>query len=181
MDNFKQGLSTLAGHFWALYAAKLLSKDNSDECGWFIIQFLVDTILAIILSFILSKISIKLLALVSINFTNKWLLIGNYETITNCKYKIWAFQTIHWLICSLLARIICTYIILGLYYHFTIVNNWFSNLWIDERNNELIVVTIVIPITMNTMQLLIQNWFLRWNKPDNEKMRENVQRLINVI
>ena len=182
MDNFKQGLSTLSGHFWALYAAKLLSKDNSDECGWFIIQFLVDTLLAIILSFILSKLSIKLISFISINFANKWLSIGNYDTTYhNYKYKIWLFQTVHWLICSLLARIACTYLILSIYGYFVIINNWFSNRWTDKRNDELIIVTLVIPVIMNIMQLLIQNWFLRWNKQNNEKIQGNTQRLISVI
>ena len=181
MDNLKQGISTLAGHFWALYAAKLLSKDNSDECGWFMIQFLVDTFIATILGFILSNISIKLCSFVSNVFAKKWLLIGNYETKPNCKYRIWAFQTLHWLVCSLFAKVACTFLISGMCYYFTIVNHWFSNMWVAERNNELIVVTIIVPTTMNSTQLLIQNWFLRWNKPDNEIVRENVQRLIDVI
>jgi hypothetical protein len=182
MDNIKQGLSTLAGHFWAIYAAKLLSKDNSDECGWFIIQFLVDTLIAIILSFILCKISIKLISIVSINFTNKWLLIGNYGSVySKTEYKIWAIQTLHWLICNLIARIVCTYLILALYNDFTIVNIWFSNIWVNNRNDELILVTLVIPIIMNTLQLLIQNWFLRWKNKTNQKMRESVQRLINIV
>ena len=182
MDNIKQGLSTLAGHFWAIYAAKLLSYNNSDECGWFIIQFLVDTLIAIILSFILCKLSIKLMSLISKSFVVKWLSIGNYDTIyVNYKYKIWIFQTIHWLICSLIARIACTYSILGAYDDFIIINNWFTNLWINKRDDELILVILVIPIIMNTIQLLIQNWFLRWKNMHNEKMHENIQRLINIV
>jgi hypothetical protein len=179
MDNIKQGLSTLAGHFWAIYAAKLLSKDNSDECAWFIIQFLVDTLIAIILSFFLCKISIKLISTISVNFTNKWLLIGNYGSIYSInEYKIWAIQSLHWLTCNIIARIACTYIIIALYCNFTIINIWFSNIWLNNRNNELILVTLVIPFIMNTLQLLIQNWFLRWK---NQKMRENEQRLISDV
>lgn len=182
MDNIKQGLSILYGHFWAIYAAKLLSKDNSDECGWFIIQFLVDTILAIFLTFMLSKLSIKLISLLSKSFADIWLSIGNYDTkYYNYKYKIWIFQTFQWLLCSLLARIICTYLILGNYNYFIIINNWFSNFWTDNRNDELIVVILVIPIIMNIIQLLIQNWFLRWKKETNSDVPENTKRLINVV
>jgi hypothetical protein len=182
MDNIKQGLSTLAGHFWAIYAAKLLSNNNSDECAWFIIQFLVDTLIAIILSFILCKLSIKLISLISKPFAVQWLTIGNYDTTYfNNKYKIWIFQTIHWLLCSIIARIVCTYIILGGYEYFIIINNWFTNFWIHKRDDELILVTLVIPIIMNTIQLLIQNWFLRWKNMRNEKMHENRQRLIHIV
>ena len=182
MDNIKQGLSILCGHFWAIYAAKLLSKDNSDECAWFIIQFVVDTLLAIFLSFVLSKLSIKLISLLSKSFTDMWLSIGNYETTYyNYQYKIWIFQTFQWLLCSLLARIICTYLILGNYNYFVIINNWFSNLWTDNRNDELIVVILVIPIIMNILQLLIQNWFLRWKTVYNEEIQENRKRLINIV
>ena len=182
MDNIKQGLSILCGHFWAIYAAKLLSNDNSDECAWFIIQFLVDTLLAIFLSFLLSKLSITFIALFSQPFVETWLSIGNYDTTYyNYKYKIWIGQTLHWLLCSLLARIICTYLILGTYQYFIIINNWFSKLWNNNRNDELIVVFLVIPIIMNTVQLLIQNWFLRWKTEYNNETQENTKRLINVV
>jgi len=139
MDNIKQGLSTLAGHFWAIYAAKLLTSDNNDECGWFIIQFLVDTLFAIVISFLLSKLSIKLIHTISSSFVDKWLTIGNYNSAyynsvyynsaySNYKYQIWVFQTFHWLICSLSARVICTYFIISIYNYslLKILNHIFS-------------------------------------------------------
>jgi len=182
MDNIKQGFSTLAGHFWAIYAAKLLTSNNNDECGWFLIQFLVDTLFAIVLSFLLSKLSIKIISLISKSFADKWLTIGNYyTTYYNYKYQIWLFQTVHWLVCNLLARIACTYFILGCYHYFENINVWFSNMWINNRDNELIVVSLIIPLIMNTIQLLIQNWFLRWKKTYSSQRLQNSKLLLSDI
>lgn len=185
MDNIKQGLSTLAGHFWAIYASKLLSNDASDECGWFLIQFLVDTIIAILLSFIFSKLLIMVISLISKTFADKWLSIGNYNEYSDfnnkTKYYIWSVQTFHWLVCNLSARILITYFIISIYTYFLKINIWFSNLWIDNRNDELILVTLVIPLIMNSFQLLIQNWFLRWKKTKSEKMRDNTQKFLSDI
>jgi hypothetical protein len=42
--------------------------------------------------------------------------------------------------------------------------NWFSDLW-NNKNDELIVVILVIPLLFNTLQFIVQNIFLRWNRP----------------
>ena len=185
MDNIKQGLSTLAGHFWAIYASKLLSTDISDECAWFLIQFLVDTIIAICLSFLFSKLLIMLITLISKSFVDKWLTIGNYNKNSMYSnkmiYCIWFFQTVHWLVCNVSARILVTYFIISIYSYFLKINIWFSNMWINNRNDELILVTLIIPLIMNTFQLLIQNWFLRWKIKKSSKMENNTQKFLSDI
>jgi len=189
MDNIKQGLSTLAGHFWAIYASKLLSNDISDdisdECGWYLIQFLVDTLIAILLSFLFSKLLIILIGLISKSFVDKWLSIGNYNENSGynnkMKYYIWIFQTFHWLVCNISARILVTYFIISIYPYFLKINIWFSNFWINNRKDELIVVTLIVPLIMNSFQLLIQNWFLRWKVKKSTKMKDYTQKFLSDI
>ena len=167
LDNLKQGASTSMSHIWGTYAAiKLSGKLSGDECGWFFLQFTIDTILGVLLAIIFSKLSVLVIKKINFLFSLRWLSIGNYDNVEKkYKYYVWLFQLFHWLICSLIARIICTLILVSLKnpgVHFV---NIFSNGWENNRHNELIFVILLIPLTLNTFQFIIQNIFLRWKKP----------------
>jgi len=168
MDNSKQGVSSAVAHIYATYIARFLTLGNEkdDECGWFLIQFIVDTILGVLFSFAISKFSIYLLSLIMPKFTRNWMTIGNYNTngIKN-KYYVWILQIFHWLFCSMVARVLCTFIILISISYWNEINKSFSNLWLNNRYNELVFVILGMPILLNSIQFLIINWYLRWHRP----------------
>lgn len=166
LDNLKQGASTSMSHIWGTYAAiKLSGKLSGDECGWFFLQFTIDTILGVLFAISFSKISIFLVRKYNYVFAFKWLSIGNYNNVPiNKKYHVWFFQLLHWLLCSLIARILCTLILLALKTPNIKFVNIFSNSWNNNRINELIFVILIIPLILNTFQFIIQNIFLRWKR-----------------
>jgi len=166
-DNIKQGLSTTGGHVWGTAAAIILSKysEETDECAWFFLQFIVDTTIGVGLSILLSKYSIQLVECYSVQFSKKWLSIGNYETYYGAdKTKIWTVQTIHWFICSIIARMLCTILLIFGHSSGITFSTWFSNEW-SNRHAELIFAILIIPMILDTVQLLIQNWYLHWVTP----------------
>jgi hypothetical protein len=168
MDNFKQGVSSTIAHIYATYIARLftLGNENDDECGWFLIQFLVDTILGVLFSFGISKFSIYILNSIYPKFSRNWLIIGNYNSngIKN-RYWVWILQVFHWIFCSMLARVLCTFIIFISIFYWKDFNILFSKLWINNRYNELVFVILVMPIMLNSLQFLLTNWFLHWERP----------------
>jgi hypothetical protein len=159
MDNTKQGLSSLLGHVWATYISIFISNDTSFECNWFLIQFVIDTLFAMYLSFILSKITIYFVGSCNKKIEQRYLTIGYYD---DHDYKIWIIQTIHWIFISMLSRIICSLLIISTKNIWTQPNIWFNNIWIEKRHEQLIFTILIMPIILNSIQYLTQNWFLRW-------------------
>jgi hypothetical protein len=168
LDNLKQGFSTGMSHIWGTYAAiKISGKFDNDECGWFLLQYLIDTIIGVILSIFLSKISVFTIKKISYKIGTKWFNIGNYGDFGRNRklfYTIWIVQLLHWSVCSLFARISCTLILLGFSKKNNVFVEWFSNLW-NNSNNELLFVVLFVPMFFNSMQFIVQNLFLRWKKP----------------
>jgi hypothetical protein len=165
MDNIKQGLSSLIGHFWAIFFAMSLSNSGNTQyqCGWFLIQFLVDTIIGVGLSILFSILTIKLLKICLPNFTNKYLTIGYYEFVPD-RYTVWKIQTFHWLFVSITARMISSLIIYFSHNYWISSLEWFDNIW-NNKKEELLFVVLIIPIKLNCIQYLLQNSFLRWTSP----------------
>jgi len=168
MDNSKQGISSAIAHIYATYIARVFSigNDKDDECGWFLIQFIIDTIIGILFSFIISKVTLYFCKSIFPKFYNNYLIIGNYNTNgQKNKYYVWLLQVFHWICCSMIARIFCTFIILISLSFWTKVNSQFSNQWTNNRHNELVFVILGMPVLLNSIQYLITNWFLHWKRP----------------
>lgn len=164
MDNIKQGLSSLCGHFWTIFIAIMLSNNENtqNQCAWYLIQFLIYTIIGVGLSFLFSILTIKLLKMCFPNFTNEYLTIGYYDLGPN-SYSVWKIQTLHWLFVSLTAIMLCSLLI---YYSRDIWLSslvWFDNIW-NNKKEELLFVVFILPIKLNSTQYLMQNRFLRWTK-----------------
>lgn len=171
MDNAKQGVSSALAHIYATYIAVILSIDTTDnyshdECGWFFVQFLIDTVIGVILSFGISKMTIMLFEFFAPIFTKHWLVIGNYNTMGDRrKYYVWLFQVFHWIICSMVARIMCSLLIVITLSEWKKINREFSSMWDGHRYRELVFVVIGMPIIMNSIQFLLTNWYLHWQRP----------------
>jgi hypothetical protein len=159
MDNTKQGLSSMLGHIWATYISIYISDNNEFECNWFLVQFLIDTLFAMYLSFTFSKISIYLIGICNKDIQNKYMTIGYYE---DNNYKIWIIQTIHWILVSMLSRIICSLLIILTKNIWIEPNIWMNNMWNNKRQEQLFFTILIMPIILNSIQYLTQNWFLRW-------------------
>jgi len=168
LDNTKQGLSTFMSHIWGTYAAVKISGNNdNDQCGWFLLQYMIDTCVGVFLAIMFSKLTVVIVSHINFQFRITWMTIGKYGSNSNSReifYKVWFFQMIHWLMCSLLARIFCSVILLIFQNQNDIFVNWFSSWW-NNKHDELIFVILAIPMIFNTMQFIIQNLFLKWNKP----------------
>jgi len=179
LDNTKQGLSSSLAHIYATYVAVLFShgSDAGDPCAWFLIQFLIDTALGVFISFGLSKLSIFVIGEINQPFKMRWLTIGNYNTLdAKYKYKIWLLQLLHWVICSLLARVFCSVFLLISLPLWQSFAYQFSMPWEHHRNAELVFVVLGMPIIMNSVQFLLTNWYLRWNRPiiNNTHLLESI-------
>ena len=182
MDNTKQGLSSSLAHIYATYIAVLFSQgtegtNDGDPCAWFLIQFLIDTAIGVFLSFGLSKFSIFLIGECNQPLAKRWLTIGNYNTLTpKHRYFIWGVQVFHWLVCSLLARLICSLILLATLPLWNSFAYAFSQPWQHHRHAELVFVVLGMPIIMNSVQFLLTNWYLRWKRPtiNNENLQEHL-------
>lgn len=168
MDNFKQGSSSAAAHIYATYIAHEFTKYSvgTDSCIWFLIQFLIDTIFGVAFTLIISKGTIWIVEISNAPFAKRWLTIGNYSTITpKHYYRIWAAQVGHWIVCSLIARLLCSVIIIVGINGWSELNRFFSRKWEGHRHAELFFVVLAMPIIMNSIQFLVQNWYLRWKRP----------------
>ena len=169
MDNTKQGVSSALAHIYATYLAVVYSNGEEqidDECAWFLAQFLVDTVIGVLLSFGISRFTVFIINRCLPKFGRNWLIIGNYNTLgVKRRYSVWLFQVFHWILCSMIARVVCSILILITLSVWKRFNIAFSNIWIDHRYRELVFVVIGMPILLNSIQFLLTNWYLHWRRP----------------
>jgi hypothetical protein len=162
MDNVKQGISSMTAHFWGTFAAIEFAKNfqGTDQCAWFFLQYLTDTVIGLALTCLLSWGTIKLIGNINRGWSITWMTVGIYDH-PRYKYAIWVLQILHWLSCTIIARMFCTFLLFESNLGTRNFLQWYSDIWGDEhRLRELSFTIIGVPFMMNTFQLLIQNAFL---------------------
>lgn len=187
MDNTKQVLSSSLAHIYATYIAILFSNNDNanasnggDPCAWFLIQFLIDTAIGVFLSFGLSKATIFFIGWRDERLVNRWFLVGNYQTQGPKRvYTVWVVQVVHWVFCSLVARMCCSLFMYATLPLWVLFADSFSQTWEHHRHAELIFVVLGMPILMNSVQFLLTNWYLRWRRPkiNNDQLTQSLNNL----
>ena len=168
----KQVISLAAAHIFAMLVAIFVSVKvhGASECSWYLVLFSVDTMAGTGLTYLLHTGVMKLASMyVSMLGQNVTHLRSICETLITCGYygdppslRKWAWQSLEWTLCVLLARLICAILvfILGptvLVYISAFVDDLFGS----HGTLQLYTVMIIYPLLMNSAQALIQDAILR--------------------
>ena len=158
MDISKQGMSSLFCHFIAIIIALLMSvlSTNTNECAWYFLVYIIDTIIGTLVSFGLLILTTKIAIKYNITSLTK---SGEYG-IPPSK-RIWIKQLCTWCIIVIIARCISGFIVWCLRSELEVVA---SSIAISfETNPKLFLglVMIICPFIINLIQMWIQDNFLK--------------------
>jgi hypothetical protein len=179
-DNLKQGISAGVVHGLATGLAMVLRSvtDWVDECDWYLMVFLWDTVLGCGLNIIFYRSSAAC-------FGNFYLLeplsrIGDYEAAPNLigvrapstfgqRAGRWLAQVLHWVSCAVLGRLCVFLILYSLHDPFGHVATWFGGWACSQREVELKtwLFIVLIPVSLDAIQFVVQSF---WLKPRAEEI-----------
>lgn len=171
MDTSKQMLGMLFVHFaniaWASYIS---DKFIGDACSLYLLSFLFDSSLGLIVIYI----SLQIVELVNTKI-NWWMLsVGRYSDISdreitiNCQtIRPWLVQTFIFLSISVYEKFLIT-LILTLPVFKRIKIEWFT--WIHQPKIELIITMFLFPTAVNIFIFWITDNFLMYQTVQKQKV-----------
>lgn len=172
MDNSKQFFSSFINIFYLV-----ISENNTlipDQCARFFYIFIVDTILGVILTFGICRITLFCFHKCNNWMATQWLTTGYYLAKGyEYKWRIWCIQNLHWNICYLLSRGICSLIVLWTTTRSPEIIAGLSRLWNNHRELERYFVFFLLPLFLYTTQNLIQNRYLCRKTPPKPNILYN--------
>jgi hypothetical protein len=167
LDGTKQGVGSMTGHIGNIFLStllaslkKTLASSSSDECKWYLMNYLSDATLGILFNLTL---------LLSLNwflkrqFDNRQieqygLKFGSYGNPISS--TVWLTQLTVWLLIILIGKVLtfsCFYFISN---EIDLLMSSFFGLFDGHPRVELVMVMIVIPFLLNSFQFWIQDSFL---------------------
>mmetsp|Transcript_18058 Transcript_18058/g.39468 ORF Transcript_18058/g.39468 Transcript_18058/m.39468 type:complete len:300 (+) Transcript_18058:379-1278(+) len=190
-DVTKQGFAAAAAHLcgmmWAIIMASL-TMENASECAWYFVVFFVDTTVGVVVALYLHRVVVR--AVCKRFVTNDGepresdpslkslpVYVRNWGfSLAQCGYygdppslKVFMPQMIEWVLCVIAGRIACgamVFISAGVLGHIArYIDNLFHALIpnnAEANSAELWAVMVCGPLTMNIIQVLVQDAFLKF-------------------
>lgn len=167
LDVSKQLLSAACAHLIAILFSLYLSSHSRVEyqCGWYLISFINDTTLGVLLSYCLLKL-IELIAQ-----KNSWENLsrsGNYVDKHNIvDFRSYYLQLGVWVLIVVISKSLCGCLLVSFSFVFTRLASGLCNIFSGHPNLMLAFVMLIGPLCLNTVQALLQDWFLKYNTNRN--------------
>lgn len=165
LDVSKQAFSGACAHLIGMFNANTLQSQVEDhvgtsECSWYLIAFTLDTTFGVLVGYLL----IRLCAYVGEKFPCVSALkeTGNYQTDErDIDYSIWGKQLFVWCIITVVARMGVLGIMLWAKHPLTAVAAVVAQEFACRPRTLLWLVMLAGPVTMNIIQLWVQDQFLK--------------------
>lgn len=168
LDGTKQLLSSGMLHVANVVFSVIIGggSTGADQCGVYIMAFIIDVSLGIVICYYFLKLLDKFLTYKN----SKKLKSGNYfrrevgingQIDVYIDYVVWAEQTAIWCLIVLIMKIIVTVIQYSFSEVVVFLGNGMMSIFGGHDKLKLFTVVIIIPITFNTIQFVIQDTFLK--------------------
>lgn len=170
LDVMKQGIGSSFGHFSNIFLSVVIadSLPNADECQWYCLTYVVDSTIGTTLNLAFLHCFEKAIARFPACGTMDF---GDYGDPPSL--KIWGGQLAVWLTIVVLGKII----ILTVLFHFlkpidSAMQSVFS-VFKNEPELELVMVMIIIPTILNTVQFWVTDTFLKKKEEIHTTLSDN--------
>ena len=169
LDVSKQLLSAVCAHFIAILFSLYLSSKSKVEyqCGWYLISFINDTTLGVLLSYCLLKL-IELTAKKNSwdHLSNSGNYVDNYNMVN---YRSYYLQVGIWVFIVIISKSLCGCLLVSFSFVFTHMASGLCNIFTGHPHLMLAFVMLIGPLCLNLVQALLQDWFLKYNKIQNNQ------------
>jgi len=174
MDSFKQGLGLFSTHFFNVFSAYLLghegeqedsdvaaSPDQADSCNWYFMNLIGDVFIGTFFNILIYQGIIYVCSKVDcMKFES-----GHYED--GHKIRSWLYQIFLWILAVYIGKVIVLcFFVLWQDQLASFTNMLFYPLD-SQPQLKLVVVMIIIPTLLNSLQFWIQDNFLKNKIPDH--------------
>eukprot|EP01017_Pseudomicrothorax_dubius_P038401 TRINITY_DN5748_c0_g1_i1.p1 TRINITY_DN5748_c0_g1~~TRINITY_DN5748_c0_g1_i1.p1 ORF type:complete len:264 (-),score=21.65 TRINITY_DN5748_c0_g1_i1:107-898(-) len=178
LDVSKQLASALVAHFANVVLSIVLTVDDeagTDVCCWYFVSFMSDTTIGVVICYYMLKLTNKLLAKVGLHDykTGNYIkpVIGDqakrHEPF-EISYKNWAIQLTIWNIIVVLSKFVLYFVLVLFAQALIAITNFLFQHLVTLPVIKLIVVMIIVPVIMNSLQFWIQDNFLKHKASANE-------------
>lgn len=169
MDNAKQGVAALLVHFIgvAVSEAMYTLAPEADACDWYFLFFILDSVLGLFCTIVLHHVSSKLFGMFKkVRFLST---IGKYDSDDGSpgrpyeRFLRWIGQLAHYVTCSALSKSVLFTILYLFREPFAVFVAWVFSWQCTEvqKDVQLVVVLIVVPLFADAFQVATQNWWLK--------------------
>eukprot|EP01043_Picozoa_sp_COSAG02_P004985 COSAG02_NODE_132_length_34701_cov_707.955234_21_plen_1515_part_00 len=164
LDVSKQAFSGACAHVLGMFNASTLhdrveDQAGTSECSWYLIAFTLDTTCGVAIGYIL----IRLCAYIGRKFP--WVSAlretGNYQRDGRIDYCIWGQQLFVWCIITVVARMAVLGIMIWAKNPLNAVSSVVAQEFACQPRTLLWLVMLAGPVTMNIIQLWVQDQFLK--------------------
>lgn len=160
LDVMKQGIGSSFGHFSNIFLSMVIAKSLSkaDECQWYALTYVIDSVFGTILN----------LALLNL-FESQMKLYPNCTVMNFGNYGnppeliIWIPQLLVWLSFVVISKIIILFVVFQFIVPLNDLVSYAFHFLNHKPATELVVVMIVIPTILNTVQFWVTDTFLKGN------------------
>eukprot|EP00854_Cymbomonas_tetramitiformis_P006527 gene6527-7823_t len=174
---FSAGVAHLSGMVWAIIISSHTAVEGS-QCAWYLLVFFVDTTIGVTVALALHKCFVKLAC--DRSHTGKCDASGDdstfvaalkvtTESVSRCgeygdppSALIWLPQMIEWTLCTLVGRIFSGGLVAVAAPLFAALASGMDTLFTSDIA-ELWTVMVLGPLSMNLVQVVVQDAVLKWN------------------
>jgi len=162
LDTSKQVLGFLTAHFLNILLSYLMENTTVDSCVWYFVNIMLDTTLTVLIAYLLLKGITRFIRRMGWDPRGR-LNFGNYGDPV--RLSIWLRQILLWVWIVVLSKIIVSTFVFLLQSPLGRAGHWLLTPVINYSGKlELVVVMVIVPVVMNSVQLWIQDSFLKWTK-----------------
>ena len=158
---FDVGKQLVGGFFVHLgniaVSSYILNKAGGDECAWYFINFFVDCTLGVGIVYVSHKLICEFVIYVQPHSVLAH--IGDYHDPP--EIKIWVIQLIPYILSLIINKVIIVSFLYGLEDPMTYFGNWLFGAFRDNPQGELVVVMILCPWLLTTLQFWLFDKLLK--------------------
>lgn len=161
-----------------LVSSYILNKSGGDQCAWYFINFFVDCTFGVGIVYIS-----HFLLCYSVKYFYPNTVLNNIGEYNNPpQLKIWIIQLLPYIFSLIINKIIIVSILYQLENPINKFSNWLFKSLKNKPNEELIIVMILCPWILSTIQLWLFDWLLKAkNKDDNNYIKITNKRFVNSL
>ena len=173
LDALKQGIGSSFGHFANIFLSVIVNVQeyavNIDECKWYCLSYLVDSTLGISIN--LAMITFVETITKRNRDCSKYIKFGEYGNPPSM--HLFLPQLAIWLIIVMVTK--CITYSLQLYFatELGVMMNFLLFYVESDPKFELVMVMIIIPVTVNSMQFWVTDMILKSSDPTNGSHHHN--------
>lgn len=161
MDVSKQGLMALLIHLFNLVVSEKMGRNNLNQCNWYFINLIADVMLGTFLNII----SLKECEKLAMNYERFAFKCGDYGS--KASWKIWAYQTLIWLIINLVVKCAILTLLVVNSEFFVFLAEFLLIPFENYPKMELFFIMVLMPFLLNSFAFWMTDAYLK--KQSNEK------------